>query len=146
MKTILMFIISVLLFVSCSQERHPDVITLAEEYIQSGEYELAQDECDMLLSQQSFASFSVSELSRLSVLYMKLSEKMDEEANVASATQCYLTACELNADSVAEYFSALPIEDECHVIMLRTLIDGINTPDSVAVAYDVDSLTSEIVN
>lgn len=141
MRLIPIIIALLIISVSCNQEHKYENLILAEEYITLGQYDQAQQECDLLLKEKSLTDFTISQLTQLSIMYMKLSERINEESNIATATKCYITANNINSDSVSEYISSLPIEDERHINMLQTLLYGINTPDSIAVAYDIDSLS-----
>lgn len=135
-----------LISISCNQEQKYDNLMLAEEYLSTGQYEQAQTECDLLINEKPLVEFTTYQLTQLSIMYMKLAERLNEETNIATATKCFLTANDINRDSVSEYISSLPVEDERHMNMLQTLLYGINTPDSVAVAYDIDSLSCTTQN
>lgn len=135
-----------LISISCNQEQKYDNLMLAEEYLSTGQYEQAQTECDLLINEKPLIEFTTYQLTQLSIMYMKLAERLNEETNIATATKCFLTANDINRDSVSEYISSLPVEDERHMNMLQTLLYGINTPDSVAVAYDIDSLSCTTQN
>lgn len=146
MKPISIIIALLLISISCNQEQKYDNLMLAEEYLSTGQYEQAQTECDLLINEKPLIEFTTYQLTQLSIMYMKLAERLNEETNIATATKCFLTANDINRDSVSEYISSLPVEDERHMNMLQTLLYGINTPDSVAVAYDIDSLSCTTQN
>ncbi len=146
MKPISIIIALLLISISCNQEQKYDNLMLAEEYLSTGQYEQAQTECDLLINEKPLVEFTTYQLTQLSIMYMKLAERLNEETNIATATKCFLTANDINRDSVSEYISSLPVEDERHMNMLQTLLYGINTPDSVAVAYDIDSLSCTTQN
>lgn len=146
MKPISIIIALLLIFVSCNQDQKYDNLVLAEEYLSTGQYEQAQTECDLFINEKPLVEFTTYQLTQLSIMYMKLAERLNEETNIATATKCFLTANDINRDSVSEYISSLPVEDERHMNMLQTLLYGINTPDSIAVAYDIDSLSCSTQN
>ncbi len=110
-----------LLLASCCKDTTAEKITAAEVAIQSADYESAQEIVTEITSADSISKLGCENLCRLSIIYMRLSEHQDEEENVASATNCYHHAVELNPDSASVYFSNLPLEDERYVSVLSEL-------------------------
>lgn len=132
MKTLMFLTISVLIFVACSGVGESDKISYAETLVMDNDYSKVQNECDNLLKNKPMDAFTASELCRLAIVYMKLSENYNADENVATATQCYRTAMRLNPDSVASYFMNMPIEDVQYEATLKSIAKSLDCPmDSI---------------
>ena len=114
-----------------------DVITTAEQAVEAKDYELAQSICDSFVT-DSTSRLDVSELCRLSMVYMSLSDIDDVDNNTASALQCMSTAMKLNADSATAFYNAIPVEQARHAQMLMQLLDSSNTVYSDSIDYEED--------
>ncbi len=136
MKNILVLMVSVLLFASCSGEKAGDVIMSAESRILENDLRGAQNICDKLLAEKTMDSFTASELCRLAVVYMKLSETNSVDENIATATQCYRMAVMIDPDSVASFFAGIPIEEVQYEATLKSIAKSLDCP--------CDSIESEI--
>lgn len=130
LKQVIFLLISVLLFSSCGGDANAekDPMTQVEEMITSKDYESAQSLCNEIIGNKELKSIPVKNLCKLSLAYIKLSEQINNEENMAKATKCYHTAIILNADSVSNYVSALPVEDLQYAEMLSRLSETINAP------------------
>lgn len=128
MRTIMLLAISVLLLAACSGVGESDKISHAELSIMEGDYTEAQDVCDNLLKNRPMNAFTVNELCRLSIVYMRLSENHNADDNVATAIQCYRTAMRLDPDSVVSYFMNVPIEDVQYEATLKSIAKSLDCP------------------
>ncbi|MDE6085099.1 MAG: hypothetical protein K2G40_01690 [Muribaculaceae bacterium] len=120
MKSLLLSIIGSVLMVACSQSRPSDDITMAERAIEHHDYGMALDLCQQV-TQDSSQSLGITDLCRLSILYMKLSDLKDLEDNAIVATDYYrkaMTACE---DSARAYYNQIPIDDARYVELMMQL-------------------------
>lgn len=97
-----------------------DVITTAEQAVEARDYDLAQSICETFVT-DSTSRLDVSELCRLSMVYMSLSDVDDVDNNTASALQCMRTAMKLNADSALSFYNSMPVEQTRHIQILLQL-------------------------
>ena len=74
----------------------------------------------------------VKDLCRLSLIYAKLSEKSNEDENMAMATKCFHQATEISADTVVEFFAKLPVEDAQYGELLKMLSSAIDAPRDIS--------------
>jgi hypothetical protein len=84
-------------------------------------------------------------LGRLSILYMKLSDVGEHEANVENAYQCFVEA--YSADSIAaqEYYNSLNMDELSQGVLLAGIVHNAkNIPDVVG-ELDSDSIASDSV-
>lgn len=109
-----------------------EILSTAEQAIETHHYSTAQKISDELFEHADEKQMTASELGRLSLLFMRLSENGREQENVCQAAQCYLKAFATNADSARAYYSALPLDASCHVEMMASLSHAITSPASVA--------------
>ena len=69
-------------FAACSDSHSDrDPVTRAETFLDEGRYNAAQSLCDSLIIGDSYCNLSVDDLCRLSLVFVRLSEQADEEAN-----------------------------------------------------------------
>lgn len=115
---------------SCSQSVNEDIST-AELAMNDSQFDLATQICDGIVSDHSLETLDASQLVRLSILYMRLDEKVETGDNATKAANCYRAAYEVNADSAAYYFSSLPTTDLSLVQTLNQLV-GRSATDIVA--------------
>ncbi len=144
-------VVSAVVAVSCSSQGASGDVALAEEAIANNDPSRARSIADGLVKGRDLSRLSVSELGRLSMVYMQLSDMSDEGESVANATQCFREAFKLNADSARVFYSGVPVECEKYVFMLSAIVRTIDNPgelpadeplaedDSLGV-YSVDSL------
>lgn len=125
MKSLLLSIVGSLFIVACSQSRPSDDITLAERAIEHHDYGMALDLCQQVTQDESQA-LGVTDMCRLSILYMKLSDLKDLEDKAIVATDYYrqaMTECE---DSARAFYDQIPIDDARYVelmMQLRRILD-----------------------
>lgn len=91
----------------------------------------AQRLCDdvyRLLSTADSVKVGENQAGELAILYMKLSEHINEEENMADATQAFRYAFRQSADSMASFLTALPLEDQRHFVLLRRIGLSMDNP------------------
>lgn len=115
----------------------------ARKAIDNGQTESAQKICDNLFEEFNGTKTSASKLGRLSLLFMELANtgaSENQENNIASATQCYLDAFAVDADSATAFYQSIdsPSDMERYVT-LNLIARAVITPDSTSFEYYVDN-------
>lgn len=119
--------------VSCgSAPSTADSLTAAERALETHHYKAAQTVADELYAETAKGSFTATELGRLSLLFMRLSENGGEHENIGQAMQCYLKAYETDPDSARAFYDSLPLDESSYVDMMSTLGRSITTPTVIA--------------
>lgn len=131
-KQIIFVLFGLLIFSACSKGADYNVISEIEDQIVRGDYESAQSMSDDMIEDADLKEIPVKTLCRLSMVYAKLAERLQEEENMAKATNCYLAAIGINKDSVMTYTSELAVEDVQYAEMMQKLSDLIDTSRCVA--------------
>lgn len=139
MKSLLFLFIITIILPACSTKSGDDSINDIEHLIELQDFNSAQKLCENITKEKSLDEITLNNLCRLSVAYMKLSEQINHEENIAMATKCYHIATDINPDSVAHYFSELSIEEAHHEIMLKTLSESIDLPCEINGYEPIDS-------
>lgn len=139
MRSLLFLFITILIFPACSTKSDDSSINNIEYLIEQQDFNSAQKLCNNITQEKSLDEITLNNLCRLSVAYMKLSEYINHEENIAMATKCYHIANDINSDSVTHYFSELSIEDTHHEIMLKTLSESIDLPCNINEYEPIDS-------
>ncbi len=129
MKYLIGIVMLIVLISACATKTLEQEFGEVETLIETGNYENAKDICDRVLEKDSLTNFSVKDLCRLSVLYMKLMEQNEEDDNLILAEQCYRQAIACDSDSAVLYYSILPIDDAQYVALLHALVCGIKEVD-----------------
>lgn len=118
--------------VSCgSSPTVGESFTAAEHAAETRHYQAAREIADELFEKAEANRLSASELGRLSLLFMRLSENGGEQENIGQATQCYLKAFAANADSARAYYASLPLDESSYVEMMASLSRAITSPAAV---------------
>lgn len=131
------------LAVSCSRstESRSTLLEDAEVAYGAGHFDDAQQIADSISAPGNLQELDVSTLCRLSLLYMRLGERSDEEANFANAARAIEAAATVDNDSTVAFFLALPVEDQARFRLVEAISEGsrhILSPDSLFA--DPDSL------
>lgn len=119
----------ILLMTGCSQSASliDDRIESAHVALIRGDYAKAQKICDGVAEETD--DLTVSQLGRLSILYMKLTEgDLDESDDLDKAALCYRAAWELDADSARMFYSDCQVDDMSYVMMLSAIVKNIDDP------------------
>lgn len=120
------------LFFSCgnSSDTFNDGLSEAKNAIERSDMSNAQKICDGLYGMKEQAS--AKQLATLSLLFMEISNNGDSEKqtdNIAAATQCYIEAFSIDADSASAFYNSLENgADIDRFTTLHLIADGINDP------------------
>ena len=113
---------------ACSSSNPSEDISLAEESIIINEPTRAREIADGLTKGKDLSRLSISDLGRLSMIYMKLSDMTDEGESVANATHCFREAFKLNPDSARLFYSNVSVDEEKYVVMLSAIVRTTEQP------------------
>ena len=109
----------------------------------------AQSLCDdvfRMLSTADSSAVGENQAAELAILYMKLSEHVEEEENVADAAQAFRYAFRQSADSMRAFSMSLPLEDQRHFVLLRRIGLSIDNPVDLMDADITHEDSSEIIS
>lgn len=120
-----------------------DDIATAEQAIDARDYDLARSICETFKT-DSTSTLRATELCRLSLVYMKLSDVDNTDINTAAATQCYQSAMRADSDSARAFYDNVPIDEARHVEIL-TQLDRILS-GSRDIFIDEDSISIDLLN
>lgn len=121
---------------SANSEREQDArIADAEIAFADSNWVEAQKICNSLTA-NGLDNLSEEQLGRLAILYMKLSEAPNGGEHAAEATQCYLKAREVSADSLYSFTNALPPEDLQYIMVLSRLGGAIISPPDLSREFE----------
>ncbi len=116
-------------------------IRSAEMAVAQGDMTAARSVAAHIVDKENLLAMPASQLARLSIVYMQLSDYDTDETDnsVSTAAALYRQAYDTDADSAALFFSVMPPEKQPYVQMLSTLVGNIDNP------YDMssDTLSSE---
>ncbi len=147
MKYIVILLLSIFALSSCGGEVDTNAVAQVEELMAQNNYESAQKLCDNITDVENLEDIPVMDLCQLSLVYVKLSEQMNEGENMAKATKCYHAAAMMCADSVEAYIAELPVEDIQYAEMLRRLSDMIDAPREYSEhEEEIDSCDGDCAN
>lgn len=116
-------------------------IATAERAVEAGEYDLARSICQTFKT-DSTTNLSATQLCRLSLLYMKLSDVEDVDINTAIATQCYGVAMKMDADSARIFYDNVSVDDTRYVEIMSQIDHIVHYRNDIY--EDVDSLSWEL--
>lgn len=126
-----------------SSSRVAGQLAEAETAIAVNDIDAALRICRAVNDCRSDSLMAVSELGRLSILYMQLSDRTDDTDNVDLAVACYRQAFAVNPDSARAFYSSLPRDDDKYVMMLATIAGALDNPPSLT-EEEPDSLSLEL--
>ena len=119
-------------------------IRSAEMAVAQGDMTAARSVAAHIVDKENLYTLPASQVARLSIVYMQLSDyDTDEnESSVSTAAALYRQAYEIDADSAALYYSVISPDKQPYVQMLSTLVGNIDNP------YDIasDTLDSDVFN
>lgn len=119
----LLIIISLCSIAGCTST-HGDstasTLSEAEAALSAGQTRSARAIADELCNDTT-ATMTATELCRLSIVYMGLSDIEETDINTALATRCYRRAMTLDPDSAIAYYEGLPLEESRHVDLMSKL-------------------------
>ena len=111
-----------------SEASRNEAISAAEEAMTRGDNEAAKASADDILDSGD-AQLTATQLGRLSIIYMQLSDIDEMEDNTAVAFQCYRNAFKANADSAAAFYASITGDGQRYTQMLEALKSMIENPD-----------------
>lgn len=121
----------------------PEMVTssldTADTYLADGDIAEARRTADAIYSGDSTV-MTASQFGRLALIYMQISDNSDDPTTVGQAIHCYRMGCHANADSLAAYFSSLPVELDPYAIMLTEIVHRLETPKVIPPDEPVDSI------
>lgn len=109
----------------------------AQQAIAEGNDDQAAAICSDLMA-NDFDKLNESQLGRLAIIFMRLSESRDLDENMAEATQCVRQAWKLSSDSLRGFISSLPPEDVPHFVMLTRISGSIDFPPDLSEDHYAD--------
>lgn len=142
MRNIFYAVLTLILVASCGAPENSPAgasdIDHAEAAFNDGRYARAQLLCDSLVIGTAMDTLSVTERTRLALMFMRLSEiSGEEEANAAFALRSLRAAFTADSDSTIAYTRTLPVEDQARIMILVELNESRKNP-----AINADSLLS----
>ena len=90
-----------------SQESVEESMQYAEALIEKGDWSAALECVKQITDTATFAQLNVSQLGRLSMIYMQLSEEVDQAVNLGIATDIFDYVYQVNADSAAAFYNSV---------------------------------------
>ncbi|MCH5327003.1 MAG: hypothetical protein J1E29_07365 [Duncaniella sp.] len=139
------------LMASCASggESLSDKVATAELVMSAEDVVSARRICDDILSDTvTKGTATATELARLSILYMQINERTDDNEAVELAAGCYRDAFQVNADSARWFYDNLPVDQLKYAMMLSSIVHSVDNPtgdyphDGI-LEYD-DSIPSDI--
>lgn len=138
-----MIAVSALILSACggsnTAQEQDDRIADAEQAFADSDWTEAQKLCNSLTA-NGLDNLSEQQLGRLAILYMKLSEVPNGGEHAAEATQCYLKAWEISADSLTSFTNGLPPEDLQYIMVLNRLGGAIISPPDLSREFEQEDI------
>lgn len=107
----------------------------AEQAFADSDWAEAQKICNSLTA-NGLDNLTENQLGRLAILYMKLSEVPGGSQHEGEATQCYIKAWEVSADSLTSFTNSLPPEDLQYIMVLNRLGGAIISPPDLSHEFE----------
>lgn len=102
-------------------ENYADPLSRAEAAVADSDYELAQTIADSIIGGDNFTRLGTTQLCRTALVYARLSEQRERDANMGAAALCMRRASELNVDSVEIFVQQLDVDGRAAIDMPRKL-------------------------
>lgn len=125
---------------ACTSAASADVATAmddAERTYADGDFASCQKICTEIVSRDS-ASLSEEQLGHLAILFMKLSENVNPDENIAEATQCFRRAWRLSADSLHTFVATISPEDIPRYVMLTRIGGSLDFPPDLSEEHYIE--------
>lgn len=120
------------MLVSCGSDTMSERIAAAEMAFAAEDVESTRKLCDDIMSESSAnGSVTATELARLSILYMQLNDRTDDQEAVKLAADCYKEAFQANADSARAYYESLPPDEVKYAMTLSSIVHAIDNPKAI---------------
>jgi hypothetical protein len=121
-----------------------DSVSDAEQALAEGDAEASRKICSYLMT-NDFDKLNETQLGKLAIIFMKLSETDNPDDNVADATICIRQAWKLSTDSMRGFYNSLPTEDIPQFVMLTRISGSIDfPPDLSEETFNEDSLQVQL--
>ncbi|WP_303030277.1 hypothetical protein [uncultured Duncaniella sp.] len=135
----------ILLLTGCNNTPVAERIESAEIAYASEDVASARKICDEITGEHSEDGEITSiELGRLSILYMQLYDRTDDDDALELAERCYREAFVANADSARYFYSHLPVDQDKYAMSLATLVHSIDNPGDISDEHaEVDSMMND---
>lgn len=146
-RTLMAAAIALMAVVSCSHDGVSSDIETAEQAALQGDYAGAKKICDRLAKGKDRERMGVTDLCRMSMVYMQLSDVNDEGENIGMATGCMRDAMKINADSAKAFYAAVPVDQEKYVVLLAAIVHTMEHPGEITISetdYEADSTFMEV--
>lgn len=114
----------------------------AEMAVAQGDMTAARSVTEHLIGDEDLSKLPASQLARLSMVYMQIADSLDQNSNVAIATDLYRRAYKANPDSAAMYYSGVSPEHMQYATMLSTLVSNIDNPYNMS-RDSINALTED---
>ena len=121
-------LLSALILTSCSFDNVDQNIEAAEFSLSNNDYSEASEICHKIAVRDSLNDLTTSQLCRLSIIYMRLSENRDEDVNVAMATRCFHMAMEQDSLEASVLYNDMPIDDQHWIHFLAEMNKILDSP------------------
>ena len=139
---ILSFAALMLSMVACTapvtQESVDESLQYAEALLERGSFEAALDGVKSIADSAKFEKLTITQLGRLSMIYMQVSENMDQASNLVVATDIFDYAYRVNADSAAMFYGSVEPDQMQYVETMR------HSSASRRMPMDVTSIPEDI--
>ena len=144
MKHVIFTILAITALVGCNNMSTTDCsVAEIEKTLAAGDYEAVQDMCEDFVADSAMGEKSISELCRLSVVMMKLTELIDDETATIQAVECCRVAFDKDALSAECCYDSLATEEAAIVAMLQTLAASVGRQYDIPSDEEIDSLMNE---
>lgn len=119
-------LIALLSALSCSgpSEAPVDLLDEAELAFEHGQFRQAQLLADSIIGDSRIEKLDVGNLCRLSLLFVRLGERSDEEANIVNAAKALDAAALRDNDSTATFIRELPVDDQARFVLVEAVSEG----------------------
>lgn len=121
---------------SCGHKSIAERVASAELAMSAEDVASTRRLCDEIVGEKDGNNnIEAVTLGRLSILYMQLYDRTDDNDALDQAVNCYRSAFEQNADSARYYYSHLPADQDKYAMSLSTLIQSIDNPADLSDDY-----------
>lgn len=113
----------------------------AEMALADGDMTAARSVADKVLGEGSLEELSATDLARLSLVYMQMSdEEADNNTLVATAADLYRRAVKANRDSAFAYYTSLPADRAPFAVQLFHIVTATDSAGVMPAEVALDSI------
>lgn len=129
----ILFTAIILMLQGCNNAPVAERIASAEIAYASEDVASARKICDEIAGEhRADGEITAVELGRMSILYMQLYDRTDDDDALELAERCYREAFAADADSARYFYSHLPVEQDKYAMSLATLVHSIDNPGDIS--------------